>query len=58
MKNLLCVAVMMAGAIGQGLVPASLFGVVERLSVFAAVGFDAVLGIWLFGHTDRGVSAV
>lgn len=51
-------AMMMAGAIGQGLVPASLFGVVERLSVFAAVGFDAVLGIWLFGHTDRGVSAV
>ena len=41
-------AMMMAGAVGQGLVPHSLFGVVERLSVFAAVGFDAVLGIWLF----------
>ena len=41
-------AMMMVGAIGQGLVPSSLFGVVERFSVFAAVGFDAVLGFWLF----------
>lgn len=41
-------AMMMVGAIGQGLVPPSLFGVVERFSVFAAVGFDAVLGLWLF----------
>ena len=51
-------AMMMAGAIGQGLVTASLFGVVERLSVFAAVGFDAVLGIWLFGRVDCGVSTL
>ena len=41
-------AMMMVGAIGNGLVPPSLFGVVERFSVFAAVGFDAVLGLWLF----------
>ena len=41
-------AMMMVGAIGQGVVPPSLFGVVERFSVFAAVGFDAVLGLWLF----------
>lgn len=41
-------AMMMVGAMGQGLVPPSLFGVVERFSVFAAVGFDAVLGLWLF----------
>lgn len=51
-------AMMIAGAIGQGLVPPSLFGVVERLSVFAAVGFDAVLGIWLFGHGAYSVSTV
>ena len=29
-------------------VPPEYFGVVERLSVFAAVGFNAVLGIYLF----------
>ena len=51
-------AMMMGGAIGQAIVPPSLFGVAERLSVFAAVGYDAVLGIWLFGHVDRGVSTM
>ncbi len=41
-------AMMMVGAIGQGMVPPRYFGVVERFSVFAAVGFNAVCGIWLF----------
>ena len=41
-------AMMFVGAIGQGLVPHELFGVVERFSVFAAVGFDAALGLFLF----------
>ena len=41
-------AMMMIGAIGQGLVPPQYFGVVERFSVFAAVGFTAVLGWQLF----------
>ncbi|MDO4796802.1 MAG: DUF998 domain-containing protein [Coriobacteriales bacterium] len=41
-------AMMLVGAIGQGVVPPAYFGVVERFSVFAAVGFDAVLGIYLF----------
>lgn len=39
---------MMVGAIGTAAVPAVYFGVVERFSVFAAVGFNAVLGIKLF----------
>lgn len=39
---------MMVGAIGQGAVPTQYFGIVERFSVFAAVGFNAVLGIYLF----------
>ena len=39
---------MMVGAIGQGAVPPQYFGVVERFSVFAAVGFNAVLGVYLF----------
>lgn len=43
---------MMVGAIGTGAAPAVYFGVVERFSVFAAVGFNAVLGIKLF----RGIA--
>ncbi len=39
---------MLVGAVGQGLVPAEYFGVVERFSCFAAVGFTAVLGWYLF----------
>ena len=39
---------MMVGAIGQALVPPQYFGIVERFSVFAAVGFNAVCGIYLF----------
>ena len=41
---------MMAGAIGTNLVPAEYFGVFERFSVFAAVGFTAVLGIALYNN--------
>lgn len=41
-------AMMLVGAIGMKLVPAGYFGVVERFSVFAATGFNAVLGIHLF----------
>ena len=39
---------MMVGAVGQGAVPPQYFGIVERFSVFAAVGFNAVCGIYLF----------
>ena len=39
---------MMAGAIGINLVPAEYFGIAERFSVFAAVGFTAVLGTALY----------
>ena len=41
-------AMMMVGAIGQGVVPTQYFGIVERFSVFAAVGFNAICGICLF----------
>ena len=44
----LALAMMLAGAVGQGIVPHAFFGVVERFSVFAAVGYDAVLGTFLF----------
>lgn len=39
---------MFAGAVGTNIVPASYFGIPERFSVFAATGFNAVLGIYLF----------
>lgn len=39
---------MMAGSIGTGIIPVEYFGVAERFSVFAAVGFNAVLGMYLF----------
>ena len=39
---------MLAGAIGTGAVPQEYFGIPERFSVFAATGFNAVLGVYLF----------
>lgn len=39
---------MAIGAIGVGIVPLEYFGIPERFSVFAAAGFNAVLGIYLF----------
>lgn len=39
---------MFAGAIGINIVPREYFGIPERFSVFAATGFNAVLGVYLF----------
>lgn len=39
---------MFAGAIGVGIVPKEYFGIPERFSVFAATGFNAVLGMYLW----------
>lgn len=39
---------MLAGAVGTSVVPHEYFGIPERFSVFAATGFNAVLGIYLF----------
>ena len=44
----IALAMMMIGSIGTGVVPQQYFGIVERFSVFAAVGFNAVLGLYLF----------
>ena len=45
---------MMIGAIGQKAVPPQYFGIIERFSVFAAVGFNAICGIYLFrGFADK-----
>ncbi len=39
---------MFTGAIGTNIVPREFFGIPERFSVFAATGFNAVLGIYLY----------
>ena len=44
----IALGMMLVGAIGMKIVPDDYFGVVERFSVFAATGFNAVLGIHLF----------
>lgn len=42
-------SMMLLGSVGTGVVPPQYFGVAERFSVFAAVWFNAVLGLYLFG---------
>ena len=53
----LALVLMMVGSIGTGIVPPQYFGVVERFSVFAAVGFNAVLGMYLF-HGFKGAGEI
>lgn len=45
---------MMIGAIGTNIVPREYFGVVERFGTFAAVGFNAALGIYLYAGFGSG----
>ncbi len=47
---------MLVGSVGTGIVPPDYFGVAERFSVFAAVGFNAVLGWHLFCAFGEGLS--
>lgn len=44
----IALGMMLVSALGMNIVPEEYFGVVERFSVFAAVGYNAVLGIELF----------
>lgn len=44
----IALAMMFVGAIGLKAAPPQYFGIVERFSVFSAVGFNAVLGLYLF----------
>jgi len=48
----LALVLMFTGAIGVGLAPKAYFGIFERFSVFSAVGFNAILGIYLFMGFD------
>ena len=45
---LIALILMFVGAIGSGAVPKEYFGIFERFSTFSAVGFNAVLGVYLF----------
>ena len=45
---IIALILMFAGAIGSGAVPTEYFGIFERFSTFSAVGFNAVLGVYLF----------
>lgn len=45
---------MFAGAIGTNIVPREYFGIPERFSVFAAIGFNAVLGLYLYWGFEIG----
>ena len=49
----LVLAMMLIGSVGTGIVPPQYFGIAERFSVFAAVGFNAVLGMYLFRGFKR-----
>ena len=44
----IALGMMLVGALGMNIVPKEYFGVVERFSVFAMVGYNAVLGVQLF----------
>jgi len=44
----LALAMMFCGAAGSGIVPPQYFGIAERVSLVAAVGFNAVLGLYLW----------
>ena len=44
--SLIAVGFMFLGVIGVGIVPADYFGIPERFSVYSAVVFTAVLGVW------------
>ena len=49
-----CLAAMLIGAVGTGVMPKSVFGLFERFSTFSAVVFNAVLGIYLMREAFPG----
>lgn len=51
---IIALILMFAGAIGSFAVPPEYFGIFERFSTFSAVGFNAILGVYLFtGFTNK-----
>lgn len=54
----IALAMMMIGAIGTGVAPLQYFGIVERCSVFAATGFNAILGWYLFRGFEESEKSI
>ena len=52
----IALGMMFMGPIGMAAFPQEYFGIFERFSTFAAVGYNAVLGVCLFNgfHKDKG----
>lgn len=50
---LVALILMFIGAMGTNIVPKEYFGIPERFSVFAATGFNAILGIYLYFGFDK-----
>ena len=46
--KLAAVIMMFMGPVGMGIAPPQYFGIFERFSTFSAVGYNAILGIYLF----------
>ena len=49
----IALTMMFVGAIGFKAAPPQYFGIFERFSVFSAVGFNAVLGLYLFNGFNK-----
>ena len=49
------IGMMFMGPIGMAAFPQKYFGIFERFSTFAAVGYNAVLGVYMFDgfYKDR-----
>ena len=50
----IALGMMFLGPLGMAVFPPQYFGVFERFSTFAAVGYNAVLGIYLFKGFGNG----
>jgi hypothetical protein len=48
-------AMMLMGPIGMQAFPPQYFGIAERFSIYSAIGFNAVLGIYLFNGFENEV---
>ena len=46
-------AMMLMGPIGMQAFPPQYFGIAERLSIYSAIGFNAILGLYLFNGFGR-----
>ena len=53
MLSIVALLLMFFGAAGSGILPKSVFGIVERFSTYSAVVFTAILGIYGFNKIEK-----